>query len=774
MCAQKSTGTKAKPKESDASLQTVDALQESKLAIQQAIQEVVAETRKSLRSAVREAQQDARAQAEAALIGAEQGSEKLRPAIHPHVFVVMPFGKKKGADGKQYDFNAIYQDLIKPALETAGFEPFRADEETKSGDILTDMFQELLLADLVICDMSIDNANVYYELGIRHALRKRGVVHIQSGRAYMPFDVFNVRTIPYHTTEAGLPDPEYLESDIRTIARVTHDTWASERETIHSPIYNLLDGLTEPDKNSLRTPLATGFWKEYDEWKQRLEVAQRQKRIGDILVLTEEITNPFIKEEAVNEAGKALADMGRNELALEQYRKGLEINPDNFRFRREEAFHLNRIGRVDEAIIKVESLLADLPNESEATAYLGRIYKEMWTDSWQKMEDKEKRLQMAFDSYHWLIKSFEMYIKGYRLDLNNTYPGINAVTLATILEHLAGRFENASDPDPDIVTVREVLPELRGALEFTLETKALDPKADYWTLASLAELRVLTANTTEAVERAYRKALVASRRTLFYIESSIAQLEILRNLEMRPEFVEAGLKALQEEMERIRKDDYRDKGSKGKQDAHEVFLFAGYKGSKSKSGAISFQPETEQRFREAILEVLDNYSADKDDIAVLPGLACGSEIIFAEVCMERGIPVKLYLPTADAAYVRDFVSPGGDEWVARFYGVRNHPLVSERYQGERLGKPKQGIDIYERNNRWALYSSLISGVDRVRLIALWDGKSGTDRDSKLVKHMVDLMREMGGIVEQITPSKVMPIAQQVEKVRSRRQKKSTG
>jgi hypothetical protein len=135
----------------------------------------------------------------------------LRPEMRPHAFVIMPFGKKKGSDGSLYDFNAIYTQLIKPTLEEAGFEPFRADEETTSGDILTDMFQELLLADLCLVDMSIDNANVFYELGIRHAFRKRGIVHIQAGRAYMPFDVFNVRTIPYHITPEGLPDPEFIE-----------------------------------------------------------------------------------------------------------------------------------------------------------------------------------------------------------------------------------------------------------------------------------------------------------------------------------------------------------------------------------------------------------------------------------------------------------------------------------------------------------------------------------------------------------------------------------
>ena len=238
----------------------------------------------------------------------------------------MPFGKKKGGDGSLYDFNAIYTQLIKPTLELAGFEPFRADEETTSGDILTDMFQELLLADLCLVDMSIDNANVFYELGIRHAFRKRGIVHIQAGRAYMPFDIFNVRTIPYHVTPEGIPDPSFLEKDKAAIARVTRDTWASDPDAIHSPVFNILTGLTEPERASLRTPLATGFWREYNEWNERVTVAQRQKRIGDILLLTEEIKNPLIKEEAIGQAGR-LASAFRFPARLSDLRRLLACNP---------------------------------------------------------------------------------------------------------------------------------------------------------------------------------------------------------------------------------------------------------------------------------------------------------------------------------------------------------------------------------------------------------------------------------------------------------------
>ncbi|MBK6791143.1 MAG: DUF4071 domain-containing protein [Anaerolineales bacterium] len=685
---------------------------------------------------------------------------KLTIEVRPHAFIVMPFGKKKGGDGSLYDFNAIYKQMIKPALEEAGFEPFRADEETASGDILTDMFQELLLADLVLCDLSIDNANAYYELGIRHAFRKRGVMHIQAGRAYMPFDIFNVRTLPYHITAEGVPDPEHIKNDIQAIARMAKDTWASDRDAIHSPIFNLLQGLKEPERKTLRTPLATGFWREYNEWKQRVTVAQRQKRIGDILLLTEEISNPLIKEEAIGEAGNALANMGRNELALTQYRKGLEVNSGNLEFRRKEAFHLNRLGRVDEAIVKIESLLADFPNDSEAISYLGRIYKEMWADSWKEIPDKTKRLKAAFDAYHWLIKAIDTYLKGYRIDLNNHYPGVNALTLSSIALHLADKFDDKKDPDPDIIRIREEFPELKGALIFALEKQVNTDNADYWTLISLAELRALTADNTSAVVRSYRKALTASRRNMFFLQASLSQLEILQALDMRMAFVEAGIGILEEEMARIsgEKQPTATKGSKpGRAPEGQVFLFTGYMVDYPAKSKNYFPANKEKGLHEEISRTLTRLNAGPGDIAILAGLSAGSEIIFAEICAEKGIHVNVHLPMSESKYIREFVSVGGENWVDRFYKICSHPNVDEYYQLEQVGSPKKNADPYERNNRWALYSSLLRGISKTTLIAVWNNVGGRakDRDEYLVQHMVDLMRETGGKIEAINTTKFL-------------------
>src|SRR5256885_8674014 len=110
-------------------------------------------------------------------------------AMIPHAFIAMPFGTKPGSDGQPIDFNRIFDELLKPALVEAGFEVFRADQEQRAGDIRFDMFQELLVADLVVADLTLDNPNVWYELGVRHALRARGVMLVQGPRLMQPFDL---------------------------------------------------------------------------------------------------------------------------------------------------------------------------------------------------------------------------------------------------------------------------------------------------------------------------------------------------------------------------------------------------------------------------------------------------------------------------------------------------------------------------------------------------------------------------------------------------------
>jgi hypothetical protein len=85
------------------------------------------------------------------------------------------------------------------------------------------MFQELLVADLVIADLSIDNPNVWYELGVRHALRARGVVLVSGGRVPTAFDLYTDRKVRYGVKNGG-PDPATIENDKRKLTEMVKGT----------------------------------------------------------------------------------------------------------------------------------------------------------------------------------------------------------------------------------------------------------------------------------------------------------------------------------------------------------------------------------------------------------------------------------------------------------------------------------------------------------------------------------------------------------------------
>ena len=169
-----------------------------------------------------------------------------------------------------------------------------------------------------------------------------------------------------------------------------------------------------------------------------------------------------------------------------------------------------------------------------------------------------------------------------------------------------------------------------------------------------------------------------------------------------------------------------------------------------------FPADIEELIRQEIDRLLDEYKATPDDIAITAGMAAGGDLIFIESCVARKIPVGTHMPVPESQYVRDFVSAAGDTWVERFYKMRNHPLVVEHYQTELVGNPKPNDDVLERNNRWALYSAMVRGVDNLKLIALFDDKHGAlhaTQDTRLVKHMIDLTRDAGGQVEIANPFK---------------------
>lgn len=112
-------------------------------------------------------------------------------------FVIMPI-RRQGSDEYQH-FRALHDTVIKPTLRELEYEVLRADDITKSGAITRDIVEHLATADLVIADLTDLNPNVFYELGIRHALRGQGTVMIvDTSRTEVPFDLKPYRVIEFN------------------------------------------------------------------------------------------------------------------------------------------------------------------------------------------------------------------------------------------------------------------------------------------------------------------------------------------------------------------------------------------------------------------------------------------------------------------------------------------------------------------------------------------------------------------------------------------------
>ena len=116
-------------------------------------------------------------------------------------FTIMPFGEKTDVQGKPVNFDRIYDDFIVPTLEIAGLACERCDRIDEAGNIHRRMFQLIWAADVALVDLSLLNPNVFYELGIRHALRRSVTILIRRKGAGIPFNVSNLDVVEYDETD---------------------------------------------------------------------------------------------------------------------------------------------------------------------------------------------------------------------------------------------------------------------------------------------------------------------------------------------------------------------------------------------------------------------------------------------------------------------------------------------------------------------------------------------------------------------------------------------
>jgi tetratricopeptide (TPR) repeat protein len=410
----------------------------------------------------------------------------------------MPFGQKPTTAGALIDFDAVYEDLIKPAIEAAELEPLRADEEMTGGIIHKPMYERLILCEYAVCDLTTANANVFYELGLRHAVRPYSTVLLfAEGTGQLPFDVGPLRALPYQLAKGGKPttDAQAALSDRLRAAR-SADT--------DSPIYQLVEGF--PDIQHLKTDVFRDRVKYCEEKKKSLAIARKQD-VDAIRAIEQQLGDVADAEAAV------VIDLFLSYRAVSAWTEMIELASKmasplaaTVMVQEQLGLALNRAGRSDEAEQTLTELIANRGPSSETYGILGRVYKDRW--------EAALKADNEFLARGLLDKAIDAYLKGFETDWRDAYPGINAVTLMEL-----------KDP-PD-----ERRTQLARIVSYAVERRIATGKPDYWDHATRLEIAIL-ANDADEASAALGDALANVRET-WEPETTARNLRLIRQARER-------------------------------------------------------------------------------------------------------------------------------------------------------------------------------------------------------------------------------------------------
>ena len=419
--------------------------------------------------------------------------------LRPLCFVLMPFGRKPTSGGATVDFDAVYAKLIAPAIEAAGLEPLRADDEQVGGIIHKPMFERLILCEYAVADLTAGNPNVFYELGLRHGVKPHTTVLLfAKGGSPLPFDVGLLRAIPYSLGPDGTP------SNVATDAPVLTERLQSARKpTQDSPVFELVDGF--PDLQRLKTDVFRDRVEYSRQIKERLRTARGQGADA-VRAIDRELSRTA--SALTDEETGVVVDLLLSYRAVKAWQEMIDLVPrmpaplaQSPMVQEQLALALNRAGKSDEAEAVLKTLIERRGPSSETYGILGRVYKDRW-EAAAKGGD-------GAGAKGWLKKAIDAYRKGFEADWRDAYPGVNAVTLMELQE----------PPDPR----REAL---IPVVAYAVARRIAGGQPDYWDHATRLELAVLGQKEDEATD-ALSDAL-ASVRESWEAETTARNLRLIR------------------------------------------------------------------------------------------------------------------------------------------------------------------------------------------------------------------------------------------------------
>jgi hypothetical protein len=662
-------------------------------------------------------------------------------------FVIRPFGTKTDSSGRVLDFEVVHSTLIKPALEANGLVGDTTGEIVEAGNIREDMFQLILEADVVVCDITINSANVFYELGIRHALRKRTTVLIKGTPVAdaTPFDLLTDRYMAY-----DIASPERSCDELaRSIRRSINDTRPSD-----SPIFQMLPALPEADPENVQVVPA-----DFSEEVRRAEAARSK---GWLRLIAEEVRGLRFQRPGTKIIGRAQWAAKDYDGARDTWERVLMFYPDDPAANLALANLYERLSRghevvllqSDQAIERVlQSGTVSAGQRAEALALKGRNQKTHWRQRLVSASSVEERREAALSRE--LIDSYESYLRAFMHDLNHFYSGLGALQCGSLLFDLShgeaweDLFADARAAANYRVDLERRIADLSGSVPLAI-TAALD-RTDLsrddrlWARISQADVLFLTDQSDRRVVKAYEAAF--ERVSPFNWDASRRQLQLFADLGVKPARVHAVVAAVERRI---------GESPPSKMPTH-VVVFAGHQVDASDRPRARFPPAMEQRARELIESTLQRLCDGTHHIVALASASPGADILWHESCEHVGVETTICLPMPVAEHARS-VFANQDAWRARFLDLASAPgkvlTLSDR-EGLPRWLDSTGKHPCARGNEWLMKMAVTWGADKVTLVAFWDGdEAGIDAWG--TSHLVHLARQEGTVrVERIDSTQLL-------------------
>ena len=673
------------------------------------------------------------------------------------VFIIRPFGKKRvtvpnpqGNDALvvDVDFNQIDKDLIQAALIKNNLKGDTTELIASAGNIRVDMFKMLIAYDLVIADISIDNANVFYELGIRHGLRPNGTILIRfptSGKD-VPFDLKTDRYIAYereNPSAAVEPLAQSIKETLQVMARGTDDRRPD------SPVFLLLPGLIPPDADKLIVVPR--------EFLEAIEIAQHDQ-YGDttLALLAWEAKRTEWEREGLRIIGRVQRKMKMFEAARETWESIREPLPDDIEANLQLATIYQRLGKLKPAeqaccrVLDKDNPPAEPNDLAEARSQLARNQKAIWVENFQGLASEKERRQQAISDKR-LVEAFDNYTKGFENDMNHYYSGINALGLLTAIIKLAEiesekwshLFPSQRKADNQLNDYQEQLDLLTGAVKLSLQNasrKADDGrKPDEWLLPSEAQYYLVTSENVDYVRTRYQEAKNAGGQD-FSVEAEARQVLIFKKLGLFPENCDAALAELGTYQTSLQVIDQA-------QPRGRIIIATGHRADAPGRPNPRFPntPACIDKAREWLKEtILIEQAQTKGSLSAIAGAASGTDLLFHEICEELDISTKIVLPIPKDDYRRKSVADGGAVWIEKFNNLvaRNEPIILSETDGlPTWTENLQNYNVFQRSNIWMMLHAILQPNADSTLIALWNEKSGDGPGG--TSDMVNLAKEKG-------------------------------